>query len=116
MFLVIDDEAAIRMITQQTLESFGYRVRLADGGAAAIALYAQHKDEISVVLTDMMVPVMDGITIVQMLRQLNAHVEVIAASDLADADTVAKATQAGITHLLQKPYTTVAAACAGGDS
>ena len=106
LILVIDDEPAIRMVTQETLESFGYRVLTADGGAAAISIYAKRKGEISIVLTDMMMPEMDGIAIVQALRVLNPDVEVIAASGLADADTVAKAASVGISHFLQKPYTT----------
>ena len=45
---------------KRTLEAFGYRVLLASDGAEAVALYAQHQAEIAVVLTDMMMPVMDG--------------------------------------------------------
>ena len=50
--LVIDDEPAVRQITQQTLEAFGYRVVVAADGADAIAIYARRGDEIAVVLTE----------------------------------------------------------------
>jgi PAS domain S-box-containing protein len=106
LVLVIDDEPAIRLITQQTLEAFGYRVVTADGGTEAISIYEKYRDEIAVVLTDMMMPGMDGIAIIHTLRQLKPGVKVIAASGLADTDTVAKASGAGVTHFLQKPYTT----------
>ena len=106
LILVIDDEPAIRMITQQTLESFGYRVLTADGGKEALSLYADHHEEIAVVLTDMMMPGMDGFAIIHELRQVNPHVKIIAASGLAAHDTVTKATEVGVTHFLQKPYTT----------
>ncbi len=59
--LMVDDEASILTITSQTLEAFGYRVLTARDGAEAVAVYAEHKDEIAVVLTDMMMPVMDGL-------------------------------------------------------
>ena len=42
LVLVVDDEAAIRQITQETLEAYGYRVLIAADGAEAVALYAQH--------------------------------------------------------------------------
>ena len=61
LILVIDDEAAVREMTGTALETFGYRVMTADNGATALAAFASHKDEISVVITDMMMPVMDGL-------------------------------------------------------
>jgi CheY-like chemotaxis protein len=106
LVLVIDDEPAIRLITQQTLEAFGYRVLTADGGIEAISIYEQYYNEIAFVITDMMMPGMDGIAIINTLRQRNPGVKVIAASGLADTDTVAKASAVGVTHFLQKPYTT----------
>ena len=58
--LVIDDEASILTITSQTLQAFGYRVITAADGADGLAIYVEHKNEIAVVLTDMMMPNMDG--------------------------------------------------------
>lgn len=58
--LLVDDEEAIRTIARATLERFGYRVMVAANGAQAVALYAQHRSDIAVVLTDMAMPVMDG--------------------------------------------------------
>ena len=60
MILVIDDEAAIREMTLATLERFGYRALTADNGATALGIFAGHKEEIGVVITDMMMPLMDG--------------------------------------------------------
>ena len=57
LILVIDDEASILTITKQTLEAFGYRVLTATDGADALSVYVQHKADIAVVLTDMMMPV-----------------------------------------------------------
>ena len=58
--LLVDDEVSILDITRQTLEAFGYRVIVAEDGAQAIGQYALHRPEIALVLTDMMMPVMDG--------------------------------------------------------
>ena len=64
----------------------------------------QHRAEIDVVLTDMMMPVMDGLALIRALRKVNPAVKIIAASGLADNETVAKAANAGVMHFLPKPY------------
>ena len=103
--LVVDDEASILTITSQTLQAFGYRVLTATDGADAVAIYAQHKNEIAVVLTDMMMPVMDGPATIHALMRINPAVKIIAASGLNANGGVAKASGAGVKHFLTKPYT-----------
>ncbi|OYW69473.1 MAG: hybrid sensor histidine kinase/response regulator, partial [Verrucomicrobiales bacterium 32-60-5] len=67
MILIVDDEAAVRTITQQTLETYGYRVLTAADGTEAVALYSMHRMEIAAVVTDMMMPVMGGQATIQVL-------------------------------------------------
>ncbi|MDP1586118.1 MAG: ATP-binding protein, partial [Prosthecobacter sp.] len=105
LVLVIDDEESVRQITRQTLEMFGYRVLMAADGTEAAGTYATHKDEIAAVLTDMMMPVMDGQATIQVLRRMNPKVRIIAASGLNTSGMAAKATQAGVKHFIPKPYT-----------
>lgn len=105
LVLLIEDEEPVRHITGQTLESFGYRVLPAADGVEASTLYATHKDQISVVLTDMMMPVMDGPATIQVLMRMNPRVRIIAASGLSVKDMVARAANAGVTHFIPKPYT-----------
>ncbi len=103
--LVVDDEASILTITSQTLQAFGYRVLIAANGAAAVATYAKHQGEIAVVLTDMMMPIMDGPAAIHALLQINPHVKIIAASGLNTNGHEAKVASVGIKHFLTKPYT-----------
>lgn len=105
VILIVDDEAAVRMITQQTLESFGYRVLLAADGSEAISLYAQNHLQVDIVLTDMMMPIMDGVSTIQVLKRINPKVKIIAASGLTNDGGAAKAAGMGVTHFLPKPYT-----------
>jgi PAS domain S-box-containing protein len=105
LILVVDDESSIREITQQTLESFGYRVIVAGDGAAAVAIYAKRVTEISLVLIDMMMPIMDGSATIHVLRCINPAVKIIAASGLELTENIARATGAGVTDFLLKPYT-----------
>ncbi len=104
MVLVVDDEAAIREITKGTLEMYGYRAVTASDGTEAVALYAQHKDEIKVVLTDMMMPYMDGPATIRALQKLNPHISIIASSGLTDNARMTEAAN-GVKAFLSKPYT-----------
>jgi PAS domain S-box-containing protein len=83
LILVVDDEASVREITKATLENYNYRVIIANDGVDAIALYAQHKDEIAVVLLDLMMPSLDTSTIVRTLERINSEIKIIAMSGLA---------------------------------
>lgn len=106
LVLVIDDEASVRAITRQTLEAFGYHVILAGDGAEGIAMFARHMDEIQVVLTDMMMPVMDGGATIRALIRLKPDVKIIAASGLATKGQEAEAASSGsVRKFLPKPYT-----------
>ncbi len=106
--LVVDDEASLLTITGQTLRANGYNVLTAVDGADAVAVYLEHKDEIAVVLTDMMMPVMDGQATIRALMKINPLIKIIAASGLHTNDAVAKLSGAGVRHFLTKPYTTEA--------
>jgi CheY-like chemotaxis protein len=104
LILVVDDEEAIREITRATLETFGYKVLTASDGTEAVALYAENRHEIEVVLTDMMMPFMDGPSTIRALQKLNPKVKIIAASGLAANEKAAEAASAGVNAFLAKPY------------
>ncbi|MGF1933699.1 MAG: response regulator [Nostoc sp. ChiQUE02] len=105
LILVVDDEADIRDVTKTSLESYNYKAITASDGIEAIALYAEHQNEISLVLTDMLMPSMDGITTIRTLRKINPNVKIIAVSGLSSADKVNIAYDMGIKAFLSKPYT-----------
>jgi PAS domain S-box-containing protein len=101
LILVVDDEIAIREITKGTLEAYGYRALTAADGTEAVALYAQHKDEIKLVLTDLMMPYMDGPVTIRALQKLNPNVRIIASSGLTENRRAIE----GVKLFLPKPYT-----------
>ena len=103
--LVIEDEASILTITSQTLQAFGYRVLTAVDGAEALAIYAKKSDEVAVVVTDMMMPILDGPATIRALLRLNPKVKIVAVSGLNAKRGVLEATGGSVKHLLTKPYT-----------
>jgi DNA-binding response OmpR family regulator len=105
--LLVEDEEIIREVTQHALELAGYQVIVANDGAQAFALFHANRAKIALVLTDMMMPIMDGAALVAAIRRADSKVAVIAASGLNDHNNQIKAATAGITHFICKPYTTV---------
>jgi two-component system, cell cycle sensor histidine kinase and response regulator CckA len=103
LILVVDDETMIVETTKTTLETYNYRVLIASDGIDAIALYAQRKHDISAVIVDLMMPMMDGAQTIRILRRLNPSVKIIAISGLEG-----NAQQYNLNSLevfLPKPYT-----------
>jgi two-component system, cell cycle sensor histidine kinase and response regulator CckA len=105
LILIVDDEVAVQEITQATLEAHGYQTITANDGIEAIALYAERKQEISVILLDMMMPLLDSTTIIRTLRKLNPQVQIIAMSGLATTELVNKTMSEGVQAFLAKPFT-----------
>jgi two-component system, cell cycle sensor histidine kinase and response regulator CckA len=105
LILVVDDEVTVQEITQVTLEVHGYRVITASDGIEAIALYAEHKHDINVVLLDMMMPLLDSATTIRTLRKLNPQVNIIAMSGLATNEAITRTMSEGVKAFLAKPFT-----------
>lgn len=104
LVLVVDDEAFIREMTRHTLEAFGFQAISACDGREAVALYAARPGEIALVLTDMMMPVMDGLKTIQALRKLDPAVKIIATSGFQGNDPPGAMDAGGADAFLAKPF------------
>jgi len=104
--LIVEDEPSIQQVTQTSLENYNYRTLIAKDGIEAIALYAERKHEIDLVLIDIMMPLVDGLTVIRTLQKLNPKVKAIVTSGLASNSLLAEITEIGIKAFLPKPYTT----------
>jgi len=103
--LVVDDEENIRLITQATLEKYGYTVVTANDGTDGLAQYAQHRDRISLVISDMAMPYMDGPAMIRALKRLDPDARIIAMSGLLSAEQIAELEVLGVEAFLSKPFT-----------
>lgn len=106
LILVVDDEAAICETTKSTLSSQNYRVIIAHDGIEAIALYAQHKREISLVLIDLIMPSMDSSTAILAMQRMNPQVQIVAMSGMTTTQALSSAARTNIQAFLPKPFTT----------
>lgn len=104
--LVVDDDEMIRSIAARTLENYGYRTATAGDGREAIAIVEERDGAIDLVLTDMMMPVMDGAATTAYLEEHYPEIPVIAASGLTSAGGAARSAGMGVAAFLPKPYTT----------
>jgi PAS domain S-box-containing protein len=105
LILVIDDESAIREITTETLRTYGYRVLSASDGAEGVEVYARHGKSVSVVITDIMMPVMDGTAAILALRKINPRVKIIAVSGLTSGGHPDPPADSDEYTFLTKPFT-----------
>jgi PAS domain S-box-containing protein len=103
LILIVDDDLAVQRATQSLLEKYDYTVLSTDSGVAAIELFAQHQHEIRSVILDIMMPDMDGIALIQHLKQMNPKVKILAMSGLSSNRE--SALTAGASAFLPKPYT-----------
>jgi two-component system, cell cycle sensor histidine kinase and response regulator CckA len=104
--LVVDDEDIVREITKATLLDNGYKVLTAKDGPEALTLYAQHGQSIAIVLTDMIMPYLDGPSTIRALKSMNPDVKVIACSGLNTQEKRAGTKVPSDIPLLEKPFTT----------
>lgn len=104
LVLVVDDETSIQDIAKAMLEDQNYRVLTASDGFEAITLYAKRKQDIAVVLMDLMMPTMDGLTAIRALRKINPEAKIIATSGLTLSNTLVDLSSVGVDVFLPKPY------------
>lgn len=106
LILIVDDEIAIIEITCTTLNAYNYRAIAATNALDAIEIFEQRREEIALVITDMMMPAMDGLALVDELRIIKPDVKVIAVSGFADQSKINTLYNGKVQAYLSKPFTT----------
>ena len=100
--LVVDDDNYIRLFLQETLEGKGYRVELAEDGKAALAKVKAEPPDL--VLTDLKMPKMDGLELLQAINKLDQPPGVIIITAYGTVETAVKAMKEGAFDYLTKPF------------
>ncbi|HBZ54365.1 MAG TPA: hypothetical protein DEO88_03080 [Syntrophobacteraceae bacterium] len=104
--LLADDEEFIRDFAKQLLESNGYRVLTAEDGHEALAVYRQERDQISLVVLDLIMPRMGGTVCLTELLRVNPDLKVILSSGYSPDGHQQDFMAAGARAFLHKPYET----------
>jgi PAS domain S-box-containing protein len=103
--LVVEDEVTLLEMMKVLVEDKGYRVITAEDGLRAREIYRARGNEISLVVSDVGLPKMNGEQLFKELKNINPSVKVIIASGYIDADQKSEIFRAGVKDFIQKPYT-----------
>lgn len=104
LVLVVDDEPSIRETLRALLVNAGYRVITAIHGQDGLKQFLHHQGDLRLVVTDLMMPVMNGMVLIQTLRSLDPKLSIIASSGLDSSSKVGDLEKLGVSRLLVKPY------------
>ncbi len=103
--LLVDDETVVREAAGEMLEQLGFTVVLAADGTEALEQFAQHREQIRVVLLDMTMPRMGGEETFRELRRLAPDLRVILSSGYNEMDATSNFVGKGLAGFIQKPFT-----------
>ncbi|MGC8660108.1 MAG: response regulator [Desulfomonilaceae bacterium] len=102
--LMVDDEEMVRKLCVRIFTKAGYRVIEASNGQEALDVYKARRDEIALVILDLMMPEMDGMECLEALQTVDASVKVVIASGYVVNGAIDAAICSGAKAAIQKPY------------
>jgi PAS domain S-box-containing protein len=105
LVLVVDDEESIRRVTRAMLERSGYRVLLATSGEEALTLHRENHGQVNLILSDLVMPGMDGDSLIRAIRAVDRSVRLIVMSGDVGAQGHQSPIARMVDGLLEKPFT-----------
>lgn len=103
LILVVDDERLIRDLMNDILQILGYDVVVCGSPIEAIDIYKDRKDEISLIIMDMIMPVMNGRQLYQEINKIDQNNKVILLSGYSEESEIEQLLSDGILAFIQKP-------------
>ena len=104
LVLVVDDEQHIRMILQESLEMSGFDVLTARNGKEALEIYCENLSDIQLIVTDISMPVMNGIEFRDRIHQLVPETKIIALTGNYDFENAREDNLNDFTSVMTKPF------------
>ena len=102
--LVVDDEESILTLSRRILERAGYEVLVASDGREALGVFMRHRAEVSLVMTDLAMPGMNGFTLVWALRRSKPDLRVMVATGQGTEANLRELELMGVREVLMKPF------------
>ncbi len=102
--LLVDDEKIVLEVSRELLESMGYLVYAAGSGQEAIAVYMEKRNEIDLVILDMVMPGISGGETFDRLREINPKIKVLLSSGYSITGQAQEILDRGCNGFLQKPF------------
>ncbi len=104
--LLVEDDSQVREFTKKILENYGYSVDSAVDGVDGLRCYKENQANIDILVTDMIMPKMNGVEMADAIRQENTSIKVLYISGYADNHVLQTDLQDEKIDFLQKPFTT----------
>ncbi len=104
MILLVEDNTETLRLFSHVLRDLGYAVLEAEDGGVALKIINEKHQALDLVVTDIKMPEVDGVTLIEHLRKLNASVPVIVMSAYLNEENRLKLQKLGIHHILEKPF------------
>jgi len=102
--LLVDDEEMVREVGSEVLKGSGYSVLEAESGSEAVRAYREHKDEIDLVILDIVMPDMGGGEVYDRIKQMNPHAKVLLSSGYSIEGQATDILERGCDGFIQKPF------------
>ncbi len=103
--LVVEDEEPVRTLLQQVFETYGYKVLIAKQGFEALAILESYSEPIDLILTDLIMPRMGGVELLEELRKQNRQTKLVGMSGYTDRVVVQQGILTLCDSYVQKPFT-----------
>ncbi len=103
--LVVDDEPIMRKIAVKVLQSAGYKVLYAEDGEEGLEVFKENKDEVQLVVLDMLMPKMSGKETYIEMKLIDPNVKVLLTSGFREDERVDDILKMGVEEFIEKPYT-----------
>lgn len=104
--LLIDDEEIIRLTVEPLLVKLGYNVLLAGDGVEGLELFKKEQNRISIVISDMVMPRMNGKELFYKIREINGNCPFVISSGYTKDENLNEMRADGLTGFIQKPFLT----------
>ncbi|MEI7934845.1 MAG: response regulator, partial [Chlorobiaceae bacterium] len=102
--LLVDDEEHVIFVAKTMLEELGFSVIDASNGKEALELYRMNAEKITLVVTDIGMPVMDGYALFSELKKINPELPIIISSGFSDTVVTLRIAVENIAGFISKPY------------
>ncbi len=101
--LYVEDEADLRNVTSQILKNFTKKQFLAENGQEGLDIFTENEKEIDLIITDINMPIMNGLDMIKEIKKINFNIPVIVATAFSNKEYLLEAIDIGVDKYVLKP-------------
>jgi len=102
--LVVDDESRMRKLIKDFLAQKGYSILEAEDGEKALSVYQENKEKINLILLDVMMPKLDGWSVLRQIRQENKNLPIVMLTARSEEQDELFGFELGVDEYITKPF------------